>query len=61
MDPDVTLRLIFDAYSNEDREAVIELTEDLREWVRANGFMPKINPSDFIRILTILQETAEEW
>lgn len=61
MDPDVTLRLIFDAYSNEDREAVIELTEDLREWIRANGFMPKINPSDFIRILTILQETAEEW
>ena len=42
MDPSTTLCNLLDAITNNDREAVDEALEALRDWNIAGGFMPQI-------------------
>lgn len=41
MDPDACLLRILEAFRAQDRNEAIEAMEDLAEWLRRGGFMPR--------------------
>ena len=41
MDPDACLARFLDACHDDDREEAIAALEDLQEWLRKGGFLPK--------------------
>ena len=41
MDPDACLARFLDACNDDDRQEAIAALEDLQEWLRTGGFLPK--------------------